>query len=78
MALRTMRIIRAIFYYGSLLIDRKNSFSKDDGDILLNMLSEPTYSKYYKPNDFVQFLTTLFNEEKLLFICFVFYKSYLE
>ena len=43
-----VKIIRAIFNYGSLLIDRKKSFSKDDGGILLNMLSEPTYSKYYK------------------------------
>ena len=63
-----VKIIRAIFNYGSLLIDRKKSFSKDDGGILLNMLSEPTYSKYYKPNDFVQFLTTLFNEQKFPYL----------
>jgi hypothetical protein len=71
-----VKIIRAIFFYGSLLIDRKKSFSKDDGGILLNMLSEPTYSKYYKPNDFVQFLTTLFNEQKFPYLFASFFINY--
>ena len=63
------KIIRAIFFYGSLLADRENYFSNDDSNILLSKLTEYTYSQFYlKREDFVQFLLSLFNEQEFPYL----------